>query len=172
MTATAQDFVLPDTEGREHRLSDLTDDGPVVVVFTCNHCPQARAWHQRLVDVARDYAPRDVAMVFVNPNDDGRHQADSLEAMRERVAAEDWPGPYLRDESQEVAREFGAQVTPDVFVVDADMRVRYRGAPDPDVDDPAANALWLREALDDVLYGVELRRPETEPAGCPITWKP
>src|SRR5436305_1159408 len=78
-------------------------------------------------------APRDVAMVFVNPHAANRHHADSLEAMRERVAAEDWPGPYLRDESQEVASEFGAQVTPDVFVVDSNMRVRYRGAPDQDV---------------------------------------
>ena len=172
MIAAAADFVLPDTEGREHRLSELAADGPVVVVFTCNHCPEALAWHQRLVDVARDYTPRDVRVVFVNSNDADRHRADSIDAMRERVAAEDWPGPYLRDESQEVAREFGAQVTPDVYVIDRDMRVRYRGAPDEDHGDPAANALWLREALDDVLSGVQLRRPETEPAGCTITWKP
>jgi hypothetical protein len=92
--------------------------------------------------------------------------------MRERVASEDWPGPYLQDERQDVAREYEAQVTPHVFVVDRDMRVRYRGAPDPDHEDPAANALWLREALDDVLSGVELRRPETEPVGCGIAWKP
>jgi peroxiredoxin len=170
--ATAADFVLPDTEGGEHRLSELAADGPVVVVFTCNHCPEALAWHQRLVDVARDYTPRDVRVVFVNSNDADRHHADSIDAMRERVAAEDWPGPYLRDESQEVARELGAQVTPDVFVIDRDMRVRYRGAPDEDHGDPAANALWLREALDDVLSGVQLRRPETEPAGCAIKWKP
>jgi peroxiredoxin len=170
--ATAQDFALPDTDGREHRLSELAAEGPVVVVFTCNHCPEAVAWHNRLIDVARDYAPRDVAIVFINSNDAGRHRSDSPEAMQERVASEDWPGPYLRDESQEVARGFGAQVTPDVFVVDSDLRVRYRGAPDENHDDPAANALWLREALDDVLSGVELRRPETEPAGCAITWKP
>jgi peroxiredoxin len=172
MIAAASDFALPDTDGREHRLSELAGDGPVVVVFTCNHCPHALAWHRRLVDVARDYQPRGVRMVFVNPNDGERYPADSLQAMRERVAGEDWPGPYLHDESQEVAREFGAQVTPDVFVVDREMRVRYRGAPDEDHDDPAANAVWLREAIDEVLSGVELRRPETEPVGCSIKWKP
>jgi len=170
--ATAQDFALPDTDGGVHRLSELAAEGPVVVVFTCNHCPAALAWHKRLVDVARDYAPRDVRIAFINSNDPARHAADSLDAMRERVAAGDWPGPYLRDESQEVARGFGAQVTPDVFVIDRDMRVRYRGAPDQDHGDPAANAIWLREALDDVLSGVELRRPETEPVGCGITWTP
>jgi peroxiredoxin len=64
--ATAQDFTLPDTDGRSHRLSELTASGPVVVVFTCNHCPYALAWHQRLIDAASDYAARGVHTVFIN----------------------------------------------------------------------------------------------------------
>ena len=172
MIATAQDFTLPDTDGRSHRLSELTATGPVVVVFTCNHCPYALAWHQRLIDAASDYAARGVHTLFINANDAERYPADSLQAMRERLAAEPWPVPYLHDETQEVARQYDARVTPDVYVIDGDMRVRYRGAPDQDYDDPAANALWLREAVDDVLSGVELRRPETEPIGCSIKWKP
>lgn len=165
MIAAAQDFVLPDTDGRQHRLSELAAAGPVVVVFTCTECAHARAWHRRLVDVARDYAPRDVRVAFVNPT-------DSLDAMREQAGTDGGPELYLRDEAQDVARRFGAEVTPDVFVVDADMRIRYRGAPDENHEDPAANGLWLREALDDVLSGVELRRPRTEPVGCAITWRP
>jgi peroxiredoxin len=172
MIATATDFALPDTDGRIHRLSELTATGPVVVVFTCNHCPYALAWHDRLADVAERYAPRGVRMLFVNSNDADRYPADSLDAMRERVEAEGWTVPYLHDASQDVARGFGAQTTPDVFVVDSEMRVRYRGAPDESYEDPAANALWLREAIDDVLSGVELRRPETTPVGCSIKWKP
>jgi peroxiredoxin len=170
--ATAHDFALPDTDGRVHRLSELTATGPVVLVFTCNHCPYALAWHERLADVADDYAVRGVRTLFVNPNDGERYPADSLDAMRERVAAEGWSVPYLHDAAQDVARDFGARTTPDVFVIDDEMRVRYRGAPDEDYEDPAANALWLREALDDVLSGVELRRPETTPVGCSIKWKP
>jgi peroxiredoxin len=172
MIATAQDFTLPDTEGVLHTLSKLAADGAVAVIFTCNHCPYALAWHDRLIDVAGEYAPRGVSTLFINSNDAERYPADSLEAMRARVAAETWTGPYLHDSSQEVARSFGARTTPDVFVVDSEMRIRYRGAPDEDYDDPAANALWLREALDDVLSGVELRRPETEPIGCSIKWRP
>jgi peroxiredoxin len=172
MIATATDFALPDTDGRIHRLSELTATGPVAVVFTCNHCPYALAWHERLADVAVSYAPRGVHMLFVNSNDADRFPADSLEAMRERVASEDWSVPYLHDQTQEVARQFGAQTTPDVYVIDGEMRVRYRGAPDENYEDPAANALWLREAIDDVLSGVELRRPETTPVGCSIKWKP
>ena len=172
MIATAQDFALPDTDGRVHRLSELTATGPVVVVFTCNHCPYALAWHERLADVAHDYGFRGVRTLFVNPNDGERYPADSLDAMRARVADESWSVPYLHDEAQDVARGYGARTTPDVFVVDGEMGVRYRGAPDEDYEDPAANALWLREALDDVLSGVELRRPETTPVGCSIKWKP
>ncbi|MDX6592062.1 MAG: hypothetical protein QOJ13_1258 [Gaiellales bacterium] len=171
MIETAADFALPDTEGATHRLSELTATGPVVLVFTCNHCPYALAWHERLADVAREYASKGVHTLFVNPNDGSRYPADSLEAMRTRVAEEDWPVPYLHDESQEVASAYGARVTPDVFVIDGELRVRYHGAPDQDYDDPAGNALWLREALDDVLSGVELRRPETEPVGCSIKWR-
>jgi peroxiredoxin len=170
--ATAQDFTLPDTEGVQHSLSKLAEGGPVAVIFTCNHCPYALAWHDRLIDVAGEYHPRGVTTLFINSNDAERYPADSLEAMRARVAAEQWTGPYLHDSSQEVARAFGARTTPDVFVVDSELRIRYRGAPDEAYDDPAANALWLREALDDVLSGVELRRPETEPIGCSIKWRP
>ena len=113
---TAPAFTLPDTAGEEHSL-----ETPAVVVFTCNHCPYALAWHDRIASAARDYP--DVHFYAINPNDAERYPRDSLEAMRERVEREgDWPMPYLRDESQDVARAFGAKTTPDVFVIDADGR--------------------------------------------------
>jgi peroxiredoxin len=161
-------FELPDTDGRLHGAGA---GSPTVVVFTCNHCPYALAWHERLLDAARDYGPRGVRFLAVNPNDSSRYPRDSLEAMRERVAGEDWPHPYLRDEAQEVARAFGARTTPDVFVLDADGRLRYRGAPDGDHSDPGRGADWLRAALDDVLAGREVALPETEPVGCSVKWK-
>jgi peroxiredoxin len=160
----APDFTLPDTAGEEHSL-----EGPAVVVFTCNHCPYALAWHDRIADAARDYA--NVSFLAINPNDAERYPRDSLEAMRERVEREDWPMPYLHDESQEVARAFGAKTTPDVFVLDAEGRLRYRGAPDPDHENPSLNASWLREALDSVLAGEEVARPETDPIGCSVKWR-
>jgi len=141
-----------------------------VVVFTCNHCPYALAWHDRLLAAARDY--RGVHFYAINPNDAERYPRDSLEAMRERVEREGaWPMPYLRDESQEVARAYGARTTPDVFVIDAGGTLRYRGAPDPDHRDASLNAGWLREALDSVLAGEEVARPETDPVGCSVKWK-
>jgi len=166
--AQAPAFGLPDTEGRRH-----APDGEVatVVVFTCNHCPYALAWQERIANAARDYAGRGVRFLAINPNDAERYPRDSLEAMRARVAAEDWPMPYLRDEDQSVARAYGAKVTPDIFVLDAERRLRYRGAPDGDWDDPAQNAAWLRAALDAVLAGRDPDPPETQPVGCSIKWK-
>jgi hypothetical protein len=163
----APDFALPDTDGETRRLSS----GPAVIYWTCNHCPYALAWHDRLLDVARDYEGR-AEFLAVNSNDADRYPADSPRAMRERVEAEGgWPHPYLYDESLEVARAFGAERTPDVFVFDADRTLRYRGAPDADYDDPGQGAAWLREALDAVLDGREVERAETEPVGCTIKWK-
>jgi peroxiredoxin len=163
--ATAPEFDLPDTDG------DLqTFQTPAVVIFTCNHCPYALAWHARLVDAARDYP--DVHFYAINPNDAERHPRDSFEAMKERVRRDGgWPMPYLHDESQEVARAYGAKTTPDVFVVDSTGALRYRGAPDADHGDPSLNAGWLREALDSVLAGEDVARPETNPVGCSVKWK-
>ena len=107
----------------------------------------------------------------INPNDAERYPGDSYEAMKERVASEDWPMPYLHDETQEVARDFGAKTTPDVFVIDGEGRLRYRGAPDADHRDPSLNAGWLREALDALRAGDEPPRTETEPVGCSVKWK-
>jgi len=161
----APTFSLPDTDGTEHG-----PDGVTVVVFTCNHCPYALGWHERLLQVARDYPQ--VTFLAVNPNDAERYPTDSYEAMKERVEADGgWPHPYLRDETQAVAAAYDAKTTPDVFILDADLRLRYRGAPDGDHQDPAQNAAWLRGALDALLAGSEPDPAETEPVGCSIKWR-
>ena len=168
----APDFSLPDPGDGEHRLADDSGATATVVYWTCNHCPYALAWHERMLDAARDYGDRGVRFLAINSNDAERYPADSPQAMRERVEAEGgWPHPYLHDESQEVARGFGAQKTPDVFVLDGALTVRYRGAPDADYDDPAQGAAWLRAALDAVLEGREVEQAETDPVGCTIKWK-
>jgi hypothetical protein len=111
-------------------------------------------------------------MLAINSNDAERYPRDSPEAMAARVQAGEFDGvPYLRDESQEVARAYDAKTTPDVFVLDADATLRYRGAPDADYDDPSREAAYLRTALDAVLGGGEPDPPETTPVGCSIKWR-
>jgi peroxiredoxin len=165
----APTFALPDTGGTIH----APDGAPAtVVVFTCNHCPYALAWHDRIIGVASDYADRGVRMLAINPNDADRYPRDSLDAMRARVEGGEFGGvPYLRDESQEVARAYDARTTPDLFVLDSSGVLRYRGAPDRDPDDPSENAAWLRGALDAVLEGRAPNPDETRPVGCSIKWK-
>ncbi|HSI80407.1 MAG TPA: thioredoxin family protein [Solirubrobacterales bacterium] len=162
---------LPDTDGATHALPGPGEAPATVVIWTCNHCPYALGWHDRLVAAARDYADRGVRFLAVNSNDPERYPLDSLEAMRERVAAEDWPFPYLHDASQDAARAWNAQTTPHVYVVDAEGRVRYEGAPDADHMDPNLDAGWVRDALDAILAGAEPERPSTDPVGCTIKWK-
>jgi peroxiredoxin len=165
----APSFGLPDTSGSMHSPASAP---ATVVVFTCNHCPYALAWHERLETVARDYLAQGVKMLAINPNDAERYPRDSAEAMRARVQAGEFDGvPYLRDETQEVARAYDAKTTPDVFVLDADGILRYRGAPDADHEDPSQKAAYLRAALDAVLGGCEPDPAETTPVGCSIKWK-
>lgn len=165
----APELELADTAGVVQALKGA-DAQATVVVWTCNHCPYALAWHERIVDVARDYGDRGVRFLAVNSNDAERYPADSPAAMRERAEREGWPFPYLWDESQQVARAWGAKVTPHLFVLDSDQRIRYEGAPDADHQDPAQRAAWLRAALDALLAGEEPPLA-TEPVGCSIKWK-
>ena len=165
------DFDLPATAGGTQALSG-GDAEATVVYWTCNHCPYALAWHDRMLDVDRDYAGRGVRFLAINSNDATSHPADSFEAMAERVEREgDWPHPYLHDESQEVARAWGAQKTPHVFVLDSDLRLRYHGAPDADYEDPSHAAAYVREALDAVLEGREPERSQTPAVGCGVKWR-
>ena len=162
-------FTLPDTDGTP---TPLHVDGAraAVVVFTCNHCPYALAWHERLQDVARDYAGQGVRFLQINPNDGAKYPRDSAEAMKARVDAGEFASPYLHDASQEVAHAWGAKTTPDVFVTDA-TGIVYRGAPDADHGDPSLDAAWLRGALDAVLAGEAPEPAETPPKGCSVKWK-
>ncbi|NYJ08499.1 thioredoxin family protein [Petropleomorpha daqingensis] len=163
-------FELPDAHGVPVALRP-DEHAASVVVFTSNGCPYARAWHDRVQQVARDLAERDVVVLQVVSNDDAEHPEDSVDGMRARVDAGELAGPFLRDADQDVVRAYGATATPEVFVIDRDGVVRYHGAPDADYDDPGLDAVWVREALDDVLAGSEVRRPTTPAAGCSIKWR-
>jgi hypothetical protein len=168
----APSLELPDTEGALHSLADPGRSPASVVVWTCNHCPYALGWHERIVAVARDYAARGARFLAVNSNDSERYPADSPEAMRARVEAGEFGQiPYLHDSSQASARAWNAQTTPHVYVLDGELTIRYEGAPDGDYSDPSRNAAWLRGALDAVLDGREPEPAATDPVGCSIKWK-
>jgi peroxiredoxin len=165
-------FELPGVDGKTYSLADISaGKKATAVVFTCNHCPYVLGWMDRLLDLARDYAGQGVAFVGINANDPNKYPVDSFEGMQKFAREYDLPYPYLHDETQAVATAYGAERTPEVFLFDADLRLRYHGAPDDNYDETQATVPYLRNALDAVLAGQEPPVAETPPVGCTIKWK-
>ena len=115
---------LPDTEGDVRGLPEPGEASATVVIWTCNHCPYALAWHDRLVKAAEDYGPRGVRFFAVNSNDAERYPLDSLDAMRERAREEQWPFPYLHDESQGAAVAWAAMVPASIIILSSAHHLR------------------------------------------------
>jgi peroxiredoxin len=158
---------LPGVDGKPHALADLKGKRAVVLAFTCNSCPVAVDYEDRIIGFAKKHAGPDspVALVAVNVN---TIEEDRLPKMRERAKEKGFPFPYLYDESQKIARDYGATTTPEFFVLDADRRVVYMGAMD-DASPPAApGKQFLEDAVRAALKGGKPVVAETFPRGCMI----
>ena len=168
----APELELPDTHGTVHTLPAAGEAPATVVVWTCNHCPYALGWHDRLVQAARDYEARGVRFLAVNSNDAERYPHDSLDAMRERVEPRTGRFRTSTTKARMPRSGLGRPGHP------APLRARRRPAgplrgrrPTPTTWTRRARPAWLREALDAVLAGEEPARAATEPVGCSIKWK-
>jgi peroxiredoxin len=168
----APEFSLPGVDGKSYSLDSFRDARLLVVIFTCNHCPYAQALEARFIELQRDYIERGVRFVAINPNDAAAHPDDGFEPMKERAKQNGWNFPYLRDESQAVARAYDAACTPDIFVFDGDRALRYNGRCDDNWRDPGqVRQRDLRRALEALLAGRVIDF-EVHPAlGCSIKWK-
>ncbi len=165
-------FDLPGTDQETHSLSDYGEKAAVAVVFTCNHCPYARAWEDRIVSIQGDYSGSGLQVLAINANDADKYLDDGFPQMQQRAEEKGFNFPYLRDESQEVAAAYGAERTPEVFLFDGDGKLAYHGAVDDNYDDPdAVQNAYLRDAVEAVLAGKEPPTSQTRPVGCSIKWK-
>jgi peroxiredoxin len=172
---SAPDFRLPDPgTGRTVSLSDF-DDAPVLLVaFICNHCPFVIHIAPRLAELGRDYQAKGVAIVAVSANDIDNYPQDSPPRMAEEVESRGYTFPYLFDETQDVAKAYGAACTPDFFVFDANRSLVYRGQFDgsrPSNDLPVTGA-DIRAALDAALANQPPLAEQRPSIGCNIKWKP
>jgi peroxiredoxin len=168
----ALSFDLPGVDGRNHSLAQYSNKKAVAAIFSCNHCPYVRAWEDRMVKIQEDYANKGVQLIAINANDATKYPDDSFDKMKEHAHEKNFNFPYLRDESQKVAREYGAERTPEVFLFDRMGALRYHGVIDDNYDDPSAVKVhYLRNALDAVLSGSKAQTAETMPVGCTIKWK-
>ena len=165
----APTFSLPQTDGRTADLGNLPDARAIAVVFWCNHCPYVGAWLGRLNDLAEQLADRGLVVICVNSNDADTYPADSFENMVERVRQTGTVFRYAHDATQEVARAYGAQRTPEVFLLDSDRRLRYRGAIDDNVSVAAeAKKHYLKDALEALGKGAKIKTKSTPAMGCSI----
>ncbi|MGD8317169.1 MAG: thioredoxin family protein [Myxococcales bacterium] len=168
----APPFTLPGVHGKMHSLDSFADAKVLVVVFTCNHCPYAQAAENRLIELQKEYEPRGVRFVAINPNDDEKYPDDSFEKMKKRAVEKGFNFPYLRDETQAIARAYDAACTPDIFVFDKDRKLIYNGRIDDNWKEPdQVNRHDLREVLDAALEGRKVDFEHVPSMGCSIKWK-
>ncbi|CAN5885385.1 thioredoxin family protein [soil metagenome] len=163
---------LPGVDGETRNLSDYKDKSAIAVVFTCNHCPYARAWEDRIVSIQNDYGSSGLQILAINANDANKYPDDGFPQMQQRAEEKGFNFPYLHDESQEVATAYGAERTPEVFLFDKERKLAYHGAVDDSYDEPAAvREHYLREAIETVLSEEQPTTSHTSPVGCTIKWK-
>jgi peroxiredoxin len=161
---------LRGVDGKEYSLESFADNPALVVVFTCNHCPYAKAYEDRLVAIQRDYASKGVKLVAINSNDAQAYPEDAFPEMVKRAGEKHFNFPYLRDEDQHAVEAYGAVCTPHVFAFDSARKLRYRGRIDDSKDAMAVTTSDLRNALDDLVAGRPVRTADTKPFGCSIKW--
>lgn len=161
---------LPGVDDKQHSLADLSNKPVVVVIFTCNSCPIAVDYEDRIIALAKKYSSADskVAVVAINVNN---VEADKLPKMRERAELKGFNFPYLYDESQKIARQFGANFTPEFFVLNAERKIAYMGGMDDNSDPTKVTVNYLDPAIEAVLAGHAPETSETVARGCRVRYQ-
>jgi peroxiredoxin len=167
-----QHFELKNFDGSIVSTYHLADKSALLVVVTCNHCPYAQAYWHRLIRLAKQYEEDNLGVIAINGNDIAVQPADSFEDMQRLVQQYEVPFPYLHDESQAILKQLGATKTPEVFLFNARRELVYKGAIDDAWDNEAAvMRVYLEDAIEFALDGLEIDYPEVPAVGCSIKWK-
>lgn len=170
----ARSFELKNIDGKMWSPGDMPDAKGFIIVFTCNHCPFAKKYEDKLVKIDKTYRPKGYPIVAINPNDPDKYEADSYENMIVRAREKGFTFPYLVDQTQEIAMAYGAKKTPHVYVVEREgdkLVVRYVGGIDDNANNPArSKKQYLTDAVDALLAGNEVDPSTTKAIGCSIKW--
>lgn len=178
--STAPDFNLPGVDDKSYQLKDFADSDILVVIFTCNHCPTAQAYEERIKKLVTDYKDKGVAVVAISPNDPEALRlnemgytdvGDSFEECKIRARDHEFNFPYLYDgETQEVSKKYGPRATPHVFIFDKERKLQYEGGFDDSDNPERVKKHYVREALDALLAGKPIPENNTPTRGCSIKW--
>lgn len=163
------DVKMENIDGSQVTINGLHGDKGTLVIFTCNHCPVAKAWQTTMVEIANDYQKKGIAVVFINANDPAAYKEDDMDGMKKMAKNQGYEFPYVVDATSDVARHFGATKTPDVFLFDADGKLAYKGAVGEGGGRPKKGGdIYLKDALDALLASQPIAKPETKGMGCSI----
>lgn len=169
------DFSLKNIDNSMVSMAQFKDAKGFVVIFTCNHCPYSKLYEDRIVAMNNEFAPKGFPIIAINPNDAEAYPDDSFDNMKVRAKEKDFNFPYLRDESQEVAKRFGASRTPHVFLLKKDsgvLKLAYIGAIDDNAQESDnVQVNYVETAINAVLEGKEVNPSNTKAIGCSIKWK-
>lgn len=173
--STVKDFKLPSTSGNDVSLADYPKAKGFIIVFTCNTCPYAKLYEQRIIELDKKYSGKGYPVIAINPNDVSKQPGDSMKDMVELVEKKSYPFPYLRDDSQEVTKNFGATKTPHVYVLNRQSNkivVEYIGAIDDSPREEAdVQVRYVEKAVDALMLGKKPEVTEQRAIGCTVKWK-
>lgn len=173
---SAMDFKLKNYDGKMVSMADYKDAKGYIVIFNCNTCPYSKAYDNRIIALNKKYASKGFPVLTINPNDPGLSPGDSFDEMKSQAKRNKYDFPYLVDETQDVARTYGATNTPHVYVLDKvsenNLKVVYIGA----IDDNSRNAdavtkRYVEDAVDAVMQSKNVPTTKTKAIGCTIKWK-
>lgn len=172
----ASDFKLTSVDGKTVSLADYKDAKGYIVVFTCNTCPYAKLYEQRILALDKKYRPKGFPVVAINPNDVSQQPGDSMEDMKSRSSEKGYTFPYLRDDSQQVAKAYGASKTPHLYVLnkesDGKLKVEYIGAIDDSPrEEGDVRERYVEDAVNALLSGKKPSVTSKRAIGCTIKWK-
>ncbi|MCB0641227.1 MAG: thioredoxin family protein [Phaeodactylibacter sp.] len=169
---TAPAFTLKNVDGKMVSLSDYNDQKGAIVIFTCNHCPYAVMYEDRIIELHNKYAPKGYPVIAINPNDPEVQPADGFEEMQVRAEEKGFPFAYLFDDGQKIYPAYGAQKTPHVFLVDNNQKVRYIGAIDNNPQGPEnVTVRYVEDAIAALEAGNAPNPDHTKAIGCSIKYK-
>ena len=168
----ATDFKLKSVDGKMYSMSDYKDAKGFIVVFTCNHCPFAVKYEDRVIELAKKYKPKGYVLLAINPNDPAAQPDDSFDKMKVRAKEKGFNFPYLFDEGQKIYPQYGATKTPHAFLLDKNLIVKYIGSIDDNVEDASAvKEKFLENAIAALEKGQEPSPASTKAIGCSIKVK-
>ena len=168
----AHDFELHGTDGKTYSLNSFTDKEIIVIIFMCNHCPYVKAVLKRLIDLQNEFSDRGVQLIGINPNDATQYPDDSLDNMKIIAKEKKISFPYLIDSSQEIAKQYNAVCTPDLYIYGEERKLLYRGRVDDNWEHPEkVTRQELKIALKNILSKQPVAYEQTPSMGCSIKWK-